>query len=157
MATTDVQLAKLTIPAEYLEEVRGAVVEEIHDDSDMTRMNQSELASLFNGDDNLECRRVDRDSAVASIRDDLQLLDELLGASGETEVAASPDTLVHVLESMCRLITKRLVDEMVYAPVDMFTVLAMTERLRWATTEALRLFPSEHSVKPIAYGRTGVS
>jgi hypothetical protein len=143
MGIIDAQSAEITIPADFLEDVRSALVAELDDDSDRLRTNQAEL--LSGGKDRSEnwarATRADRDSAVSFLRNDLRMLDELLGATGDTKVIVERDMLFHVLEAMGRLLTERLREEMGYGPLDMGTVLELGNRLRWTAEQAIRIYP----------------
>ena len=142
MGTTAVQpSASLTIPADYLEDVRGALAAEIDSDGDQLRTEQARALPTVNGRSAERFCREDRDGAVRLLHNDLRILDELLGATDDTEVTAERETLFHVLEAMCRLLTDRLNEHMPYGPLDMAAVLGLARRLGWAATEASRIYP----------------
>jgi hypothetical protein len=121
----------ITVPADYLEDVRSALVAEINSDADMLRANQAEV----------ESGPEDRDCAVRLLHNDLQALDQLLSASTDTEITMERETLFHTLEAMCRLLTKRLAEEMEYGPLDMLNVLALVARMEWAAKQAMAIYP----------------
>jgi hypothetical protein len=128
MGTVEVQpSASILIPADYLEDVRSALVAELANDCDSLR-----------DADNPE----DRDADVRLLSQDLHLLQQLLDAITDTEVTAERNALFHVLEAMCRLVTDRLVEQMGFGPVDMLTVVALVSRLKWAASESIRIQPA---------------
>jgi hypothetical protein len=139
MAIIDEQSATITVPADYLEEMRSAVVAELHNDGNMLRTNQAELVSSRN--DQLDVARADRESAVRLVRDDVALLDQLLAATENATVTATRATLFHALEAMGRLLVERLQEKCDYAPLDMTAVLDLASRLGWSAEQALRIYP----------------
>jgi hypothetical protein len=129
-------MATLTIPASYLEDVRTAAIREVVSDSDMLRINhQNVLDGKFGGETE------DRTSAAAALHRDMGLLDQVLHATGDTTVEAEGEDITFVLEETVRLLTARLDEEKGYSPVNMGAVLDLTEELRWAASEAIRLDP----------------
>lgn len=130
MATTNPrrELATITIPAAYLDDVRAALANEIREDGDR-----------------LCSDREDRAGAAQHLHRDMHVFDQLLDASGDAEITASHDTfsspLVAMLEAMVRELVGRLREEMDYAPLDMAAVRELADRLRWAADEALRIQP----------------
>jgi hypothetical protein len=133
-ATQDsTQSVEIKIPAEYLEDVRTALIAEIEHDSNALETNQEALTSSTRNED---VGRADRDSSVRLLRADVRLLDQLLDASGETKVSADWATLHEGLQSMVRVLSSRLVDECGFAPVDMEAVLELADRLRWAAEQS---------------------
>jgi hypothetical protein len=133
-ATQDsTQSVEIKIPAEYLEDVRTALIAEIENDSNALETNQEALTSSTRNED---VGRADRDSSVRLLRADVRLLDQLLDASGETKVSADWATLHEGLQSMVRVLSSRLVDECGFAPVDMEAVLELADRLRWAAEQS---------------------
>jgi hypothetical protein len=134
-ATQDsTQSVEIKIPAEYLEDVRTALIAEIENDSNALETNQEALTSSTRS--NEDVGRADRDSSVRLLRADVRLLDQLLDASGETKVSADWATLHEGLQSMVRVLSSRLVDECGFAPVDMEAVLELADRLRWAAEQS---------------------
>ncbi len=129
MTTTIDTPERLTVPAEYLEDVRRALVWEIDNDADWIKASQ----------DHAE----DRESAISHLETDLRLLDAVLGAAESTDLdlAAGPHDLFPLLEAFLRLQTERLTTEVGYAPIPTALVLEITGRLQWAAGEAFRLFP----------------
>jgi hypothetical protein len=127
---------QITIPAEYLEDVRSALVSEINQDSDALQVNQASLLEK-----NGELNREDRDASVRWLRNDLQLLDQLLDGSEARKVTADRDALIEVLQAMVRVLAGRLTDVCEYAPVPLGDVVELSARLRWAADEAIRLHP----------------
>jgi len=126
---------EITIPADYLEDVRSAIVAEINSDSDALRENHASLLSGSLGG------REDRASALGWLRNDSRLLDQLLDASGDTKVTAECNTVTEALQSLVRVLIDRLADEAGYAPIPMGSVLELCAALRWAAEEAIRLTP----------------
>jgi hypothetical protein len=121
MATTapSPKLVAMTIPADYVEDVRTAVIAEIEEDGNFLQTGQEQ----------------DRADTMRLLRNDVRLLDQLLDASGQTSVTSSSETLSEVLQAMVRLLSSRLVDACGYAPVDMAAVLNVARRLQWAAEE----------------------
>jgi hypothetical protein len=117
----------ITIPADYLEDVRAALIVEIGHDSNAIRTDQD--ADTPNG-------REDRAAAVRNLREDTQLLDQVLDASRDTRVTGERDALAHVLDATVRVISSRLVDQCEYSPIEMRAVLDLAGRLRWAAEES---------------------
>jgi hypothetical protein len=141
------QLAALTIPAEYLEDMRTALVWEIEDDGDRLRANQALVVSARRNDD---LDREDRDDAVNLLRKDMQLLEQLLDATEDAEATADADTIADVLQTMVRILAKQLRKEMIYGPLHMGRVLDLGGRLRWAAEEAIRIDPTLAPVRTAA-------
>ena len=139
MAITDVQLATLTIPAAYVEDVRSALVDEIENDSDALTVNQAALAE--SRADRLEMHLADRDASVGILARDLRLLEQLRDVSGETDISGDVDTLAHTLEAVVRVLGRRLTDVCQYGPIPMGDVVDIAARLRWAAEEAIRADP----------------
>jgi hypothetical protein len=135
MATTapSPKSVAITIPADYLEDVRTALIVEIENDGNALQTNQEAVTSSSRKED---LGREDRASSVRLLRNDVRLLDQLLDASGQTKVSADWETLTEVLQAMVRVLSSRLVDECGYAPVDMVAVLDLAGRLRWAARES---------------------
>ncbi|MDQ6729872.1 MAG: hypothetical protein M3022_06145 [Actinomycetota bacterium] len=123
----------IQIPAEYLEDVRSALVKEIHDDSKALRTDQDDVlrGSLAGPED--------RGAAMRILREDVLLLDQVLDASGSTTMTGERGALTHVLDAMTRVVSGQLVDRCEYAPIDMRAVAGLAERLGWATAESSRL------------------
>lgn len=142
MATTAVEV-KLVVPAEYLEDVRTALVAEIRSDSGMLKTNQASMV------ESASAARVgisasyaeDRDGAVTILRQDLGMLERLIGEREDVELVANPDALFHVLEALARVLKGQLDDACDYSPVDLGWVERIAERLAWAAVESRRLFP----------------
>jgi len=127
---------EITIPADYLEDVRSAIVAEINSDSDALRENHASLLSGSLGG------REDRASALGWLRNDSRLLDHLLDATGDTKVTADLSTVTHVLEETVRVLSSRLGQQCGYAPIAMGAVLELCAALRWAAEEAVRIEPA---------------
>jgi hypothetical protein len=125
----------ITIPAGYLEDVRSALVTEIHFCGEALRTDQESLVSGSSS------AVEDRACAMRLLRSDMQLLDQLLEASGDAKVTADPDTITQALQSMVRLLSARLAAKVDYSPIEMGAVLVLAGRLRWAAEEALRIEP----------------
>jgi hypothetical protein len=136
MATMDVEQAAVTIPAAYLDDVRSALVDEIESDTGALTSNQAALLV-----DNVAFHRVDRDSSVKTLSEDLQMLGQLLDATGDTALHGQPYTLGHVFEMTVRVLCRRLKDVCQYGPLPMGDVVELSARLRWAADEAIRIYP----------------
>jgi len=122
--------AEITIPADYLEDVRTALAAELVNGSNALRTDQEAVVS-----ESSEVHREDRDAAARLLGNDVRLLDRLLNVGVETTVSAERQTLHGALEAMVRLLSARLVEEAGYAPIDLDAVLGLAERLRWAGEE----------------------
>jgi len=120
--------ATLTVPAGYLDDARRSVVEEIAEDGDRLRVDP------------------ELDASARILRRDVELLEQLLGATGDTIVKGERDSISHpvtdMLESMCQLLSRRLETVCGYGPVPMGDVLDIAEQLRWSATEAIRIEPA---------------
>jgi hypothetical protein len=119
----------ITIPADYLEDCRSALLEEIASDSHALR-------SASPNDQ--------RSSAVILSRS-TRLLDPLLKATGDTKLtsehAITSSPLVHMLEAMIRSLLPRLSNAARYGPMPMGDVADLAAKLRWAAEEAIRIDP----------------
>jgi hypothetical protein len=131
MATIRSSQATVTIPAAYLEDARTALVTEIADDSKSLQ------------------GRTERDDCASSaliLRRDLRVLDEVLGATDDVKLTAEHDRtsspLLHLLEEMVRQLVKRLHNTAQYGPIPMGELLDLTEQVRWAAREAIRIEPA---------------
>ena len=131
MATISSSQVTLTIPADYLEDARTALVKEIANDSEMLKADR---------DDD------ERASSALILRRDIQLLDELLDATDDVKLTAEQDhisnPLVHLLEGMVRQLVKRSRDAARFGPMPMGEILDLTEGMRWAAQEAIRIEPA---------------
>ena len=129
--------AVITIPADYLEDARSAALAEITSDSDALRTADPQ----------------DRGMSTVILQRSLRLLDPLLNATGDVQIAAEQDTtsspLVHMLEAQIRLLIERLRSAAQYGPMPMSDVLDLAAQLRWAAEEAIRIDPAlEHRLSP---------
>ena len=136
MGVIEEQSAAIVIPADYLEDVRSALVQELANDVDALRTNQTDLATGKWGPE-------DRDASLRLLSRDVAALGRVAAAAEATELVAERQTLFHALEALCRLLTDRLIERMGYGPVDMGAVLDLTARLRWAAGEAARIYQDE--------------
>jgi hypothetical protein len=123
-------VAAITIPADYLDDLRAAFVAEIVDTSAALKTNHAENAAP-----------ADLAWPMRLVAEDLTLLRELIGAEGETKLEGPDDALWCALEAMCRIVTARIIDEMQYSPLSKRSLLDLTARLRWAACEATRIDP----------------
>jgi hypothetical protein len=114
--------AEITIPADYLEDVRSALVSGINNDSDALRSDHQEVL------DGLAAGREDRAGAVRILR-----------ASGDTTIRGDWSALVHVLEATVSVLSGRLADTGQYAPLPDLDVLDLSYRLQWAAHEIGRI------------------
>jgi hypothetical protein len=119
----------ITIPADYLEDVRTAVIAEIENDGNALRSANAE----------------DRRSSELILRRSTQLLKPLLEATGGVELQAEQDTtsspLVHALEALVRMLSERLRAAAQYGPIPMGDVADLAAEMRWAAEEAIRIDP----------------
>lgn len=125
----------ITIPSDYLEDARSALVREIDDDSNAIRSNHEDV---LRGSD---VGGADRAGSVRILREDIQLLDQVLDASGDTTVTGEPGAVTHALDAMARVLSARLEDACGYSPMPMGDVLDVAAELRWAADEAIRIDP----------------
>lgn len=137
MSTTTEQV-KLTIPAAHLEDVRTALADEIRMDGDRIHADQDAVLEVL-GNDLAGNRREDLALAVRTLREDVQLFDQILDATDDVTVTGDEGAIRHVLDAVVRVLSGRLADEAEYSPVPMDKVLEISEGLRWATTEANRI------------------
>jgi hypothetical protein len=135
MGTTAPQQSSLKIPAELLEDVRAALIEEIKDDG--------EALAGDHGQSDPEVREADRTSSMRILARDLALLEELVNETETITLTAErdrlSDTFRHVLEAVVRVLMARLEEISVYGPMDMVEVMSVGERLIWAARSALEL------------------
>ncbi len=136
MASNETEPAVITVPADYLEDVRSALVAEIKQDGEMLSDNQEDAVRLSSVPP-----EVDRDASVEHLRRDIRALEQLLAATEDTELLTDRGTGFHALERMCRLLTDRLAAEMNYGPLDMLAVLTTVTRLEWAAKQAMAIYP----------------
>ena len=139
MATKDTDQAVVTIPAEYLEDVRSALIDTIESDSGMLTVNQA--AVVKSKADRVETHLEDRDTGVDILARDLRLLEQLRHATGNTKLTGDVDTLSQTLQQMVRMLGRRLTHVSQYAPVPLGDVRELSARLRWAADEAIRIYP----------------
>ena len=137
MATKDAEPAAVTIPADYLEDMRTAVIAEITSVSAWVETGQKSVLD----DGSTTVSREDRAGAVRDLREDMGLLDQILEASGDTKVSGDVSTLSHALQAVVREFNSRLVDVCGYGPLPMGDVIELSARLRWAADEAIRIDP----------------
>lgn len=129
-------MATLKIPAAYLEDVRSAVIREIVGDSKTLRINhESVLAGTLDGDTE------DRTSAAAQLERSTGLLNQILDATTDATLDGRDEDLTYVLEELVRVLVERLQSAKGYSPIPMSEVLDITERVRWAAEEAVRIDP----------------
>lgn len=140
MATTTISSSRsLTIPAAYIEDARLAIIDELR--SDIDALGQEHVFAE------------DRANSLRILRRDQQLLDQL-GDDVDTIVSAVEDRvsdpIVNMLDQMVRRVTGRLEEACVYAPVPLDDVLELTDRLRWAAHESIRLTPELDGKRTVA-------
>lgn len=138
MTTAIEQRATLNVPAEYLDDVRAAVVAEVADSSRSVEANHE---AAINGDGGDE----DWISSAEILTRNMALLDAVKAADGAVELTATQDRLssplIHVLEEMARLLSARLAEVVSYGPTPQGDVLDIAARLRWVAREAIRIEP----------------
>jgi 5-methylcytosine-specific restriction endonuclease McrBC regulatory subunit McrC len=143
--STSSEPVRLTIPFDYLEDCRSALVAEIRDKGEQ----------LFREEPD------ERDSTARMLERDMALLQQVLAAAEDTTVEAEQGDLLSspipdMLEVMIRLLSKRLERVCVYGPMPMGDVLDIAEQLRWAASEATRLCPGlEHRLGAADRERAG--
>lgn len=137
MAVIDAPSVTITVPAGYLEDLRGAIVAEIGWDSEALAAEHKELREqLASNDEYRELQRQNRDGQARQLNRDMRIFDQLLAATGNTKVTADRDTLFHALEAMVKVLADRLVDVCSFTPLDTSAVLELVGRLRWAAEQA---------------------
>src|SRR5437763_7668151 len=94
----------VTIPAEYAEDVRSALVAEVATGTDALKSDQEYL--LEDPGDDRARRAEDRDAAVRILSRDVALFEGL--CMGAEEVAGEPGDLWHVFEALVRVLKDRL-------------------------------------------------
>jgi hypothetical protein len=123
----------VTIPAAYLEDLRSALVATVSSASDAVRTDHEDVLRGFGPED--------RAAAVRCLREDMHVLDQLLDATSDTKLHGEPEVLSHALEETVRVLAVRLTEVSGYAPIPMGDVLEVSDRLRWAAAEAVRIYP----------------
>jgi len=131
----------ITIPGDFLEDVRTALIAEIDNDSDAIRADHEEVLSADRPEWAATCQ-VDRAAAVRILREDMHLLDQVLQADGDPMVMGERSAVTHALEAVVRVLSGRLVDACVYAPIGMGAVVELSAAMRWAAEEAIRIEPA---------------
>jgi hypothetical protein len=137
---------EITIPADYLEDVRSALVREVVDGGKFIASNHN---SVLEADSELwaATTREDRAASVRSLHGDMRLLDQVIDARIETKVTGDEHALWHTLEGMVHVLSGRLTHECGFGPITMGAVLELAERLRWAADEAIRISPGPDDSK----------
>lgn len=142
MASSEKESAVITVPADYIEDMRSALVAELYTDADMLQVNQADAARRGGGIEDADVVDADVEATVNHVRKDLRALEFLLSAEpGDREILTDRGTGFHALERMCRLLSDRLTEHLRYTPLDVLAVLAIAKRLEWATTQAMTIDP----------------
>jgi hypothetical protein len=126
----------LTIPAEYLDDFRCAVVHDIGQDADWVCGQHKELVDGIDSGKGEGVHRDDLDGAVRSLREMVRLLDQLPDEDVEVSVSAETSALRFALDAMGRQLTKRIAGLYGYGPALVEPVPGLLERLRWAAVQA---------------------
>jgi hypothetical protein len=137
----------LTIPAEYVDDFRDAVVFEIADGTDAVETNRKAIrdAADRRQDAWRSTCEVDWRSSVRLLAEDGVLLNQLEAAEPGQEFTASADdvTLAHACAAMAeKVVGRRVKDLLIYRPIDenVATELRVQlARLSWAIDNSTRL------------------
>lgn len=142
---TTPDVVSVTIPAEYVEDFRAALVREI---AASVKAVQDDYRSLDEAEgwlpDKVKFRRADLECATGLLVADAALLAGMganaTGLTGEdVELQADADTIAHGFESMARVIELRLRDIVDCSPIDAKyagKARHTMERLQWAADRA---------------------
>jgi hypothetical protein len=138
VSTPQQQLVTITIPAEYMDDVRSAVVGEIESTAVWVRGEHKEMVdAIDDGNQKLaELRRQDEAGAIRSLREDVKLLLQLPDADAEVSVSAEWSALFHVLEKMGHQLSTRIAGLYDYGPALVEQVPLLLESLRWSAVQA---------------------
>jgi hypothetical protein len=121
--------ATIEIPARYLTDARQALAVELTLSAECLR----------DGDEQ------DRASNVDIIERDTRLLSQLSASDDDMTVSAERDNvsspIEHMLDQIIRVVAARLDEQKQYGPVPMGAILDIAEELRWAASEATRIWP----------------
>ena len=130
MSTSHTERATLTVPTDYLEDARSALIREVKRDGDALRT---------------DCTPEDQAGSARILGRTVQLIEQLDDATGKAELTAVHDTtsapLIHLLEAMVDVFAERLRHVAQYGPIPMGDVLDLATRLRWVAEEAIRIEP----------------
>jgi hypothetical protein len=131
---------ELHIGAAQLGDVRMAIIELYRDELDAVRDEYERLGA--DGD-----RPLGEDGAarLAAARSRLTAatvrFDRILRCGQETTVTSEPQALAQLLQETVQVLSGRLASLAERRPVPMRAVLDLTERMRWAAGEAIRIDP----------------
>jgi hypothetical protein len=125
---TEVQ--SLTIPADGLADARAALTGALSEQG--SRLDRGVEFEREIDDD-------DRRAGVRAMAADVQLLEQLLDASGDTTVSGEPAQLYRLVEGIARRLLRRLGERGNSWPMDLDEVGALAARLEWASAEGARL------------------
>jgi len=133
------EVANLTVPAEYVEDIRAALVSEIKFEAD--RIADHAMPGRF--EEQAEVRFADVRNDVRLMGHDVALFDQLDGVEGDATLTVEGqealDSLPHAFEAMARLIAPRLAEELDCTPLDQEAaskIRALTDRLARAVDRA---------------------
>lgn len=136
--------SNLTVPAEYADEFRHAVVQEIHRDTNYIEGHRSDLLKAAEERSNLAVHAEDLRASMRQLERDVRLL-ETVGYEGDGPIEIrtdDSDTLAHALESMAQRVVGPLIQDAVeVTPIDVehaATLRPLIERLSWAADQAAR-------------------
>ena len=129
-AISEQQLVTITIPAEYVEDFRSALVAEIKSDGEWFEAQYNELREAREPQ-RVATSRADRDGALACLLEDVGLLQQLPGVVADVAVSSSASALLHTIERVARQWAAQLAEELDYGPANFEAVPALLDRLRW--------------------------
>jgi hypothetical protein len=138
VSTPQQQIVTITIPAEYMDDFRSAVVREIEHDAEWVRgQHKEKVDAIDSGDQELvELRRRDEAGAIRSLQEDVNLLLQLPDVDGDVTVSAEQSALRHVLDEMGGQLAARITRLYKYGPALVEQVPALLESLRWSAVQA---------------------
>ena len=133
----------LTVPAEYAEDFRAALVEEIASDIQNVQHDRRALAErMADGRTDLDIRKVDLRNAMRQLDRDIGL-GVLVGLEGDGEIEirnANPADLFAICEAMARVVVEpRLRQALEYGPIDSGGARSQLGALSWAIDHAEEL------------------
>ena len=136
----EMTLPTLEIPAEYLDDMRSALITEVCESAARCNLAETELRN--------ETRRTrlpiqvgDRNGAISVLLEDVTMLNQIQAGHSLTGTAAE---LVHVLDTASRTWAERLNQAYSYAPAAVDEVQPLLDRLRWAVEQTGTLATAIH-------------
>ncbi len=129
---TPQRIVDITVPAEYLDDFRGALVAEIESDGEWFATHHKKIREHESEPTRIESEREDRAGALRCLLEDAEMLQQLPADENvEATVSSNGEALRHVLERVARQWTSELAHELDYGPANFKPAPGLLERLRW--------------------------